>query len=189
MPGQNPSAVLLDYPKRVKPGAVRWSAPGWSFNLVANTNALVNGSIVYQPIFVEEDTTFIRVGCRVTTLRAAATLDLRLFADNDGAPGALIEDFGNVSLAAAASVEIVIATFLVRGYYWLAYRTDAAGAGATLRGIEVTSGYSSPFTDDIATIGTTPSQMYSVISAWADPAPAPTNHQSVAEAILWYREN
>ena len=190
MPASNPAVVYNDYPRKAQPNIVRWTMPGWFATAMGNGSILVNGRIKYQPIFVEEATTYIRIGARVTTIKAGGTIEVRLFANNNGVPGALLSDYGTIALDVAASIEIVINEPLPRGYYWLAYRCpDAASAGGQLRGLTTTDGFKSPMPGNALALGSLPYNLYHVDAAWADPAPAPTNPQSVAEAILWYREN
>ena len=187
MPGQNP-AITSDYPKKVKPNLVRWMIPGWGVQTMGTTGQLIDGQIYYQPIFVEEPTTYIRVGVTVTNLREGATLDLRLFADNNGVPGALIEDFGSVSLAVAAIVEIVINRLLARGYYWLARRTDGAGAGANLIGVDGLQAVGAPVSGRANICGGVLDIMLCVVAAWADPAPAPNFTDNLTSCAIFLRE-
>lgn len=178
-----------DFPVKMKPAVVRWVIPGWSFYALQDSPVLVDGRIYYTPIFVEEATTYIRVGVSVTNLRAAATLDLRLFEDDNGGPGALIEDFGNVSLAAVALVEIVIARLLARGSYWLARRTDAAGAGANLAGVNNGWGVKTPTSGVATVLGASAIVNPRCIAPWADPAPAPTELSGPTDCCVYLREN
>ena len=187
MPGQNPA--ITDYPRKVTPAVLRWVRPGWAWTATSNSSILVNGRIIYQPIFVEENTTYIRVAAHVTTLKAGGTIDVRLFADNKGVPGALISSYGTLPLDNAVTVEIVISEELDRGYYWLAYRCpDAASAGAQFSGCAA-SGGRPPMTGYSAAPNLAGYSLSHVISAYADPAPAPTDPQAVTECILAYREN
>lgn len=176
-----------DYPVKMKPNLVRWVIPGWSFHAPGNTPILVNNEITYIPIFVEEGTTYIRVGVDVTNTRVA-TLDLRLFGNDNGVPGALIEDFGNVDLGAVAFVEIVIARVLTRGAFFLAHRS-AAGGGATLGGIAPTSGFQGPVSGIHVAPGADLKYTFRVTAPWADPAPAPTAVEEADRVAIYLREN
>ncbi len=181
--------LVNDYPMKLKPALVRWALPGWSFHSKQAGLPLVNGDIVYEPIFVSEETTFIRVGCEVTTAGAGgSTLEIRLFAWEDGVPGALIEDFGNVSLAAIAQVEIVISTTLARGYYFLAYRT-ATGVNAVLEVPLITASVVPPIPGLGVAPGGIARPLLGVTSAWADPAPAPTTVLPFTWVGVQMREN
>ena len=177
-----------DYPRKSKVNVVRWVVPGWGSTNVANGGQLVQNQIRYTPIFVEETTLYIRIGCDVVqSAIGVSTLDIRIFADANGLPGALILDCGNVDTQAAPGFrEIVIAQTLTRGYYWLAYRT-AINDICILRAL---SAAASPLRGSYDTQGMYERPCSIVVGAWADPAPAPTAVQSAAYAAsLWLREN
>ena len=188
MPGNNTPISLYDYPEKLKPAITRWRVPGWQAHAIFETVQLNANQIVYQPIFVSEPTTFIRVAVKVITSKAGETLDLRLFEWNNGVPGALIEDFGNVSLAAVAIVEIVINRLLPRGYYFLARRTTSA-VGGVLAGIDVAQGFQAPGLGIASACGGAFKPILTVTAAWADPAPAPTGSQYASECAIYLREN
>lgn len=187
MPYGNP--IVGDFPQKLKPAIPRYVLPGWYFNGKQNGSALANGDIIYIPIFVSETTLFTRVGAEITTAGAGgSTLEIRLFAWNEGVPGALIEDFGSISLAAGATVEIVIALTLPRGYYFLAMRT-ATGVGAILEVPLVTNAVMPPLPGLDNSPAGVARPLLTVASAWANPAPAPTNFTSALFAGLYLREN
>jgi hypothetical protein len=185
MPIDNP--LLNDYPTSITPALTRWVIPGWTFDGNAVGMIMINGRITYVPIFVSRLTTYIRVGVDVSTNAPGQTLDLRIFADDDGVPGALVEDFGNVSLNAVAIVEIVISTTLPRGFYWLAYRTTA-GAGARIDGPNASLTVKCPVAGRVATPGAPAYPLLAVVAAWADPAPAATIMVDCPSAGVFLRE-
>ncbi len=168
---------------------VRWVLPGWTFNAVGNSSGLINTRIIYIPIFVPKETTYIRIGCLITNLRVGGTLDLRLFKWNNGLPGDLISSYGTVSTTLAVAVEIVIAKTLARGYYFLAYRADAAAAGGNIATPDPLSAITCPVASVSITNGVVGLVCPYVDGAYADPATAPTGYLSMAEAGIFLREN
>lgn len=172
---------------KLKPGGTRWVLPGWyafgrlGFNLVADR-------IYYIPILVEETTTYIRIGVNVTAT-PAGTVDLRIYAWNNGVPGSLILDAGAVDTSTLGAKEITISKELTLGYYFLAFR----GTGTPkLSGLDVTyaiappvAGYATALSDDPYNI------IMFIDAAFADPAPAPatTGGFSPAFAMVFLRES
>ena len=170
-------ATVTDYPKSQEPAWDKWLIPGWYYTVVTTTVANV-GNIYYIPIFVSATKTYTRICCNVTT-GAAGNADLRIFAWNNGVPGALILSAGTVDTAAAAHKEIVINITLKRGYYYLAIRCTAA---PTLAGPDKASAVVPPVPGQgRVAIVEYPSKYVIPRSnaAYADPAPAP---DSMAEA-------
>ncbi|GAI93500.1 unnamed protein product, partial [marine sediment metagenome] len=117
------AALSKDYPKKLKPDVVRWVVPGWYSNAYYSV-AVTPGRIYYTPIFVVETTTYIRIAIDVDT-EVAGSADLRIFAWENGLPGALILSAGTVDTTEDGKKEITIAQELTRGYYFLAIRCSA----------------------------------------------------------------
>lgn len=85
------------------------------------TNANGASTMTAVPFWVGKTQAFDRIGCAVTTLDAAASIRLGIYADTgEGLPGALVVDAGTVSGAAVAAVEATISQTLAPGWYWLA---------------------------------------------------------------------
>jgi hypothetical protein len=151
-----------------------WHCPGWNYDAKANASALVNGRIIYVPIFVGEATVYDRIGVEVIGA-VAATLDLRIYSWDAGLPAGLVLDAGNIDMTLVGLKSIVIAQLLPRGYYFLAQRT-AAGAGGILEGLSPTSIQTIP----VSGINQNQAQSLKccpyVDAAWSDPAPAPTSY-------------
>ena len=171
-------------PQKLKPNLTRWVMPGWYAASTCATAPTV-GRIYYQPIFVEEMTTYIRIGVDVS-LAAAGTADLRIFNWADGVPGALVLSAGTVDTGATGLKEITISQQLTRKYYFLAVRCTAA---CNLIGIPTTSALRTPVSGLQVTNTAPGGQILYVDAAYADPAPAPTGVLGVGFALVRLREN
>lgn len=191
---QYAQAVADSYPYKLKPVTVRWVIPGW-FAVATGSPIIVAGNLDYIPIWVEEATTYIRIGIRVTGAGAGGTLArLGIYEWSAGLPGALVLDAGTVAVdAAPANVEIIIAEALTRGYYFLAFVSDGT---PTLQGLGVASAIKTPVAGLAVTAGATldlviprvAGRAGDVAGGLADPAPAPTSTQSALLATVWLRE-
>jgi len=179
------AAVPPDYPRSLKPNIVRWILPGWYVAYFLSTQ-LAAGRIYYIPIFVTETTTYIRIGCNVTTL-SAGNADLRIFAWENGLPGALILSAGTVSTGTTGAKEIVISQQLTRGYYFLAIRCDATPKFTTP---SITYAITTPVPGMSTYAGPEAKWIIPIVdAAYADPAPAPTGMMSANFAPLTLRDN
>jgi hypothetical protein len=99
--------------------------------MVAAT-ATVN-TLYAVPFYVGELTTFDRLGCFVT-VTAAGNLEMGVYENNAGIPGALIADSGSVAIPASNNRAQVtgMSIPLAAGWYWLAI---AVSAPASLRSL------------------------------------------------------
>ena len=80
------------------------------------------------------DGTLVRIGCEVTTLAAASTVRLGIYADTGfGRPGKLVVDAGTVAGTAVAVVAATISTPITAGKFWLC--AVPQGGSPTLRTI------------------------------------------------------
>ncbi|MBT9164037.1 MAG: hypothetical protein DDT23_00026 [candidate division WS2 bacterium] len=180
-PGVNPVYEAADYPRNLKPAIVRWALPGWSGG--SRDGVCTANVIYYIPIFVSETTTYIRVGLWVL-VASAGTIDIRIFSWRDGVPHSLILSAGTVDTGTTGPKEIIISQVLTRGYYFLAYRCT---------GTPICVGFSDDARTPAAIMrklgwGTTESVL-TVMAAYADPAPAPTDIARNMFAVLVLREN
>ncbi len=179
--------AVADVKRKLIPPIVRWTTPGWWWFSVANQVVTANRTY-YVPIYVEEATTYIRIGIDVTTGDGAGGVaDLRIFEWSSGVPGDLILSAGTVNTNAAALKEIVIAEALALGYYFLAVRFDQA---PTCRGPASGSALKHPvsglsLTGDMQNGGVI---LYDD-AAYADPAGAVDGALSSAFAFITLREN
>jgi len=185
----NPPSVPASYAKALKPAVVRWCVPGWFWE-VGNNTVVVLGRIYFEPIFVDTQTTFDRIGINVTGGDGLGGLaDLRIFNEALGLPTSLILSAGTVSTNAPGAQEIVINQTLPRGYYFLAVRVDQA---PTIRGIAAAGvGGKGTLVSGIAlTNALTGFDLLipSVDAAYADPAPAPTAVETCISAFVRLRE-
>ena len=178
------AAGAADFPKKLKPNIARYTMPGWYVAYYSSTSATA-GRIYYTPIFVEETTTYIRIGIEVSTA-STGTADLRIFAWNNGVPGSLILSAGTVDTGTTGAKEITISKELTRNYYFLAIRCTGS---PTLYTASVTYAITCP----VSGIGDNYRYPYGVIpfvdAEYADPAPAPTNITTAAYAYVRLREN
>lgn len=163
------AALAKDYPMKIEPNVERWVIPGW-VGTPANYGAVTADQIYYCPIFVEEDTTYIRIGCYIGQL-SAGEADLRIYAWENGLPGVLILSAGTVDTGAPGAKEIIISQLLTRGYYFLAIRCTGT---PSITGVSFAEFGSSPFASFMTSnINTDAYITMAVIAAYADPAPAP----------------
>ncbi|MBT9165248.1 MAG: hypothetical protein DDT23_01263 [candidate division WS2 bacterium] len=182
--GVNPvyEPAMADYPQKLKPAVVRWVRPGWYAPYSTHTT-VTGGVIYYIPIFVEETTTYIRIGIHVTTAMVG-TADLRIFSWRDGIPHSLILSAGVVDTGTIGEKEIIISQTLNRGYYFLANRCTSSPA---LIGI---SGGSAPVAGIGMFLGNVEGNVILTVSAaYANPAPVPTGATGIRFATVQLREN
>lgn len=180
------AAVAADYPMKLKPALTRWVVPGWYSQSYSDT-AFTAGRIYYIPIFVEETTTFIRIGLEVAAL-SAGTADLRIFNWSGGLPNSLVLSAGTVNTGTTGLKEIVISEQLTRGYYFLAIRCTGTPQIRCFR--VVTWTVYGPVAALAATHRVYPDRVVLTIdAAYADPAPAPDDAASCEFIGVQLREN
>ena len=186
--GADPTEIdvpATDFPKKLKPALTRYVVPGW-YIYAQSTATVTAGRIYYIPIFVEETTTYIAIGVRVSTA-VAGTADLRIYNWSDGVPGSLVLSAGTVDTGTTGAKEIIISQQLTRGYYFLALRCSAA---PTFYGINSDCAVATPVAG-LMTAGV-PNANYIVLTvsaAYADPAPAPTGAEAGQHVCVYLREN
>ena len=177
--------VPVDYPQKLKPAVTRWVMPGW-YIAGGDDAAMAADRIYYTPIFVQETTTYIRIGICVKTA-VAGTADLRIFNWTNGLPGALILSAGTVDTGTTGDKEITISQQLTRGYYFLAVRCTA---NPTLLGPSSISAISTPVAGSITSLSLTVRSVIPYVDAvYADPAPTPTDITYALYATVSLREN
>ncbi len=159
-------------PKNIKPALVRWVVPGWYVGYFSDIIAATATRIYYIPIFVEEDTTYIRIGAYLVAASAGgSTADIRIFAWANGVPGALVLNCGTIPTDGAPGVlEIVIAQLLTRGYYFLAIRCSHT---PTFRNFDRAES-APPVGGTYTGLGGLTQVIMTVDAAYADPGSAPT---------------
>lgn len=175
-----------DYPMKQLPDITRWVLPGWTVEGLAFF-ALSSGRIYYIPIFVEETTTYIRIGLKVTTSQVG-NIDLRIFEWDNGLPGALILSAGTVDAGSTGNKEITISQELQRGYYFLALRASVGSIAIQI--IDGTKPFNSPVSAIHAVQNLDVKYLIMFASAvYNDPAPTPTSIDGLNGAGLVLREN
>lgn len=179
------AAVPPDYPMILKPNLVRYVLPGWYSGGMAK-QLVQSDRIYYIPIFVTETTTYTAIGIRVGT-GSVGTADLRIYAWENGLPGALILNCGTVSTSPASFKETAITQQLTRGYYFLAIRCTAtpslyAPSADYAIAPPVPGMYTSPNPLD-------PRVIPSADGSCTDPARAPTVMNNASFASVYLREN
>ena len=120
---RHPAGVLDILRKNMASGS-KFYIPGWYVEGLISDTVTAN-RIIYQPIYVHDDTTFNRIGIYVSTL-AAGLCDLRIFEMASGLPAAQILSAGTVNTGSTGWKEIAISQLLDRGWYYLASRFSAA---------------------------------------------------------------
>lgn len=184
----------FDFPRKLKLNVTRWVKPGyaWVSNLAAD---LVLGRMYYCPIFVDELTTYIRIGIYVDTAAAAGKkVRLGIYEWDDGVPGDLILDAGTVDVDTTGAKEIVIAQALLRGAYFLAAVTDGVPKVFV---IQESNGWSCNIGYFAAGVNNQVNQgvLYKagedgqVAAGLTDPAAAPTASLEMAWHMVNLREN
>lgn len=175
----------LDYPMKQKLDVVRYVIPGWY--IAARTTVVMTANrIFFIPIFVEETTTYIRIGIEVTAL-SAGSVDLRIFEWDAGLPGALVLSAGTVDPGTTGVKEIVIAQELTRGYYYLAARFDSTPA---CRCPDIANAIKTPVAGFETSLMTELTKVILVSDqAYADPATAPYTAYTASYAVVSLREN
>ncbi len=176
--------AVADIKRKMKPPTVRWTSPGWVFGGGAGQAVTANRTY-YMPIYVEEDTTYIRIGIQVIIGDAGGGLaDLRIFEWDSGVPGDLILSAGTVSTNAAGLKEIVIAQALTHGYYFLAVRCDNTPS------LLAPTRYTSPVSG-LSLTGNVDNELLILYddAAYADPAGAVDGTLGIAFIFMTLREN
>ncbi|KKM21598.1 hypothetical protein LCGC14_1633810 [marine sediment metagenome] len=156
-----------------------WSIPGWYSNAFG-TAAIIDGFVLYFPIYVAVDTTFVRIGTRVASGSGSGTARLGIYNWNNGLPGTLLLDAGTVDLSTTGNKEIVINQTLTQGYYFTAF--VATVGTSTIQVYDINS-MSPPVTGIAPNLGSTPvtlsllvsGQAAQVAGGLADPASSPQN--------------
>ncbi len=137
------------------------------------TLALSGNRLYAIPFYVPVATTFTKMSISVTSFVALSSIELGVYANSSGVPGALEYDAGTVSSASNGLKEITgLAMALSAGWHWLAM---ASSSNPTVQGFSNTSwltgmlmGYSSPGTFVSGVFGAW------TFSAGALPNPFPT---------------
>lgn len=93
-----------------------------AFGVSTQAAAPTQDRIRVHEFYVDDDTSFDRIGTEVTTTAASATLRWVIYRDANGYPGALVLDTGAVGDAATATgwQETTISQTLTAGRYWVA---------------------------------------------------------------------
>ena len=74
--------------------------------------------VLFYPIIILEDTTFVRIGTRITS-RSSGNMYVALYDNNSGAPGNRLETSAAINFTGTA--ETTINRALTAGVYWLAF--------------------------------------------------------------------
>ena len=181
-------------PGQLKPNITRYTMPGWMVVRADSNIPLTTGMIYYIPFFVATTTTFTEL-CFVIFSGGSAgnTCDCRIFAWNDGVPGTLILNAGNPDVSGGGTITIAINLTLNRGFYFLAMKPNNLPAVPNFRCVNMDVSWYAPVTGIVTTSvldinNVTNRPVLTVISAYADPAPAPTG-VTVTTPIFFLREN
>lgn len=119
-------SVLQEVAPAVSPGVVAGRYYGPLGATTYAPNSLAVGFIYALPFFVPERTTFTKLGCRITTAAAGASVRLGLYHAENGLPSTLLADSGSLSAAATGAVEGTINVTLEAGMYFLAAAASSA---------------------------------------------------------------
>lgn len=103
-------------------------------NIDINSQQMFGDYLVAFPIWFASEETWTRIGFRLTVADAGKVARLGLYANgSNNQPGALIADFGTVSLTSTGDLEITISQKLKKNtVYWLAFtaNTDTSSPSA-----------------------------------------------------------
>lgn len=97
--------------------------PASILGTAASTVVAFTGTLYFMPFYVGKSTTFTKSWAR--TSATGANVEMGIYTNSNGVPGALITDFGQVASAANADVSITINQALAPGWYWLAVSVSA----------------------------------------------------------------
>lgn len=165
---------------QLKPNIARYAMPGWNMTRGDLSQPVSNGVIYYIPFYYSTTTTATAVSVDVTTAVGGSTIDLRVFAWNDGVPGALFANLGTVSSAATGVQSLAINVTFPQGLYFMAMRANAAVA-------VIGNNFSYPIAGPVGAMASSNNPPFNnycdefimtVTAAYADPAPAPTGIQT-----------
>jgi len=172
-------------------GADAWFIPGWSKNGMTPF-AYTQHSIVYIPIYVDHETTFTRIGARVTTGGGVGTVmrlgiyNAILDANNQLKPDSLLVDAGTFDANSVATHEIVISETLAAGWYFLVSSTDGTPAMA---GIPLTGQLAAPVVGASSSVQGGANHLLNVIVAdgavaFNNPAITPTANSDIRKGVV-----
>jgi hypothetical protein len=116
---RHPASVLDILRKNAVTGS-KYYVPGWYIEGLISDTVTAN-RIIYQPVYVHDDTTFNRIGIYVATA-SAGTCDLRIFEWHNGLPRNQILSAGTVDTGTTGWKEIAINQLLNRGWYFVSSR-------------------------------------------------------------------
>jgi len=117
--------------------ASRWYYPPFpsgSFSSISSPNT---GRLYALPYYVPFAHTFTGIGFYANSSSAASNVELGIYKNSGGAPGALVEDAGEVAVpqTTAGAYSITgLSIPLSAGWYWIAYSTDTTGSPSILGG-------------------------------------------------------
>lgn len=175
---------------QLKPNVTRYAIPGWNVTRGDTSTALTVGVIYYIPFYYSTTTTATEIAVDVTGAVGGSTIDLRIFAWNDGVPGALFANLGTISSAATGVQSLAINVTFPQGLYFMAMRASATVSVAANNFSYPIAGPVGAMTDTNSPPGTDYSDRFitRVTAAYADPAPAPTAMQ-LGFPLFLLREN
>jgi hypothetical protein len=123
----------------------RWYYPPTATPSFGAQNITQN-TIYATPFYVAATTTFKAIGLLLDGNASGKFVELGIYANNGGVPGALILDAGQVSVSVNQPVTITISQTLAAGWYWLACahnNTTVLGVFVTITGIAFLTGNTS----------------------------------------------
>ncbi len=132
--------------------AGRWAAAALGS---AATRTLVDGRLIFTPLFLTRPIAIDRVGVWITTVGAGSVIRLALYAgDGYGNPGTLVREFGTVPGTATGNIDLITSPLrLSPGYYWFAYAAQG--------GTPTVYGYSGNAWGALGQIGVSPDSLQS----------------------------
>lgn len=94
------------------------------------------GRLYASPIAVPRAINVQGLACWVNTAQAASNVRLGLYkAQEDGTPGVLVADSGNIDSSTTGNKEATVDVALTPGWYWGAWEYDTASVGLRGRGV------------------------------------------------------
>lgn len=137
----NAQAAVLASPENTS-GMLPWVAARFYAAPPGSTNGtiLTVASTIYAyPIFIPGNVPIATISINSTTGQTGGAGHAGIYADNNGAPGALVTGSDSGALAATGTA-VATATYttpltLTRGWYWLASTYTASGTYPTVEGI------------------------------------------------------
>ncbi len=124
--GGGSAAPDISYTRRTGTTRERWYTVPTTCTAMTVSTALTANRIYAHPFIVPKTITLDCIAVNCTTLIASGKLRLGIYSDNNGEPGSLILDAGEVNTSATGVKTLTISQQLTAGLYWLVAASNSA---------------------------------------------------------------